>query len=68
MAVKWTDDQQRVIDSRGGNLLVSAAAHEACMYRCASSDKAFCCKLMNSVDGEHTVDVLVNITVIVSTV
>ena len=26
MAVKWTDDQQRVIDSRGGNLLVSAAA------------------------------------------
>ena len=26
MAVKWTDDQQKVIDSRGGNLLVSAAA------------------------------------------
>ena len=26
MAVTWTRDQQAVIDSRGGNLLVSAAA------------------------------------------
>ncbi len=26
MAVKWTEDQQRVIDSRNRNLLVSAAA------------------------------------------
>ena len=26
MAVRWTDDQQKVIDSRNRNLLVSAAA------------------------------------------
>ena len=49
-------------------LLVSAAAHESCMYRRTSLDKAFFCQLMDSVDREHTVNVLINITVIISTV
>ena len=48
-------------------LLVSAAAHESGVYRSAGSDEAFCCQLMDSVDGEHAIDVFVNITVVIST-
>lgn len=48
-------------------LLVSTAAHESCMNRSTSSDETFFSQLMYSVNREHTVNVLINITVIIST-
>ena len=45
---------------------VAAAAHEAYMNRSYALDEAFLGKLMEPVDGEHAVDILVDVAVIIA--
>ena len=63
---------QSLSDPRTGllceNLDISAAAHETIVERSCFLDETFLHQLVESVDREHAVDVLVNVTVIVTTV